>query len=85
MTRLLLAASLLILAGCSTKAHLQYDHGRAYQATTAAQADRTRAAAADSAYALTGEEGLELRQRVVESSTDAESGQAETVDSISVQ
>jgi hypothetical protein len=73
------------ISGCTGKAHLQYDHGRAYLATTAAQADRARPAATDSAYSLTGEEGLELRQRVVESSTDAETGQAEAVDSISVQ
>ncbi len=85
MTRPLFAASLLGLAGCSAKAHLQYDHGRAYLATTAAQADRTRTTATDGAYALTGDEGLELRQRVVESATDAESGKAEAVDSIRVQ
>jgi hypothetical protein len=85
MTRFLLVLALASLTGCASRAHLQYDHGRAYLATTAAQADLSRAAAEESAYPLTGEEGLELRQRVVESSTDTETGQAEAVDSITVQ
>ena len=85
MIRSVLVFALAALSACTTGPHLQYDHGRAYMATTAAQADLSRASAAKGAYALPGEEGLELRQRVVESSTDAETGKAEAVDSISVQ
>lgn len=85
MTGSLRFLSLAALTGCTSGPHLQYDHGRAYAATTAAQANLSRDAAAESAYPLTGEEGLELRQRVVESSTDAETGRAEAVDAVSVQ
>lgn len=85
MTRLIVVFALGALAGCGYPAHLQYDHGRAMSQTLATQADLTRPSAATSAYALTGVEGLELRQRVVEESTDAETGEAEAVESIAVQ
>lgn len=60
--------------GCGEPAHLQYDYGRSYSETFAVQADRTRPSIADSEYSLTGVEGLELRQRVQDATTDEEQG-----------
>jgi hypothetical protein len=77
MIRSLSALLLLPLGACASGHHLQYDHGRAYEAALAAQADLMRPAAADGAYPLTGFEGLALRQRATEDATDQESGKAE--------
>ncbi len=77
--------ALLGLAGCASPTHLQYDFGRAYTDTLAIQSDLQRASAAGDAYPFGGIEGLELRQRVTEETTDAESGTAEYVDSFDVQ
>lgn len=77
MTRPALLAALLPLGACAAGGHLQYDHGRAYEAALAAQADLMRPAAADGAYPITGFEGLLLRQRATEDATDKESGKAE--------
>lgn len=75
-SRLFLVFSLLLsLTGCATRATLQYDHGRAYAETFTRQADLGRATAARAAYPLTGEEGLALRQRVEEATTDEEKGE----------
>jgi len=84
MTRLALIAA-LALTGCGSPLHLQYDHGRASDAAFNAQADRTRPAVAGSAYGLTGTEALEIRARVFEKATDAESGKAEYVQVIGVE
>ena len=73
------------LAGCASPLHLQYDYGRAYTAARDTQADLRRASVSDSAYTLSGVEGLELRSRVTEESTDAEKGQAQYVDKFTVQ
>ena len=87
MTRSAIVLSGLVatLAGCGQPAHLQYDFGRAYTDAMHTQADLGRSSVASSAYPLSGFEGIELRTRVTEESTDAESGQAETTASISVQ
>ena len=81
-TNLILA---LALAGCGSPLHLQYDHGRASEAALKTQADRTRTAVAGAAYGLTGTEALEIRSRVFEQMTDAESGKAEYVQVIGVE
>lgn len=90
MPRLALSGLLLVLGGATAGCHrhpsqIQYDFGRATQAAFAAQANLDRPSAADSAYALTGAEALEMRARVTEMSTDEESGEAEAVGKIQVQ
>ena len=88
MTPKSLALSLALvlgLAGCSQPLHMQYDHGRAYAAALQAQADLTRPTVADAGYPLNGVEGLEIRQRVIEESTDAESGTAEYTQTFTAQ
>jgi hypothetical protein len=89
MSRLLLPVFILAAAtvsGCQRHtAQLQYDLGRATSQAFNAQADLSRPSVADSAYALTGTEAIEMRERVTETSTDQESGQAEAVQQITVQ
>jgi hypothetical protein len=72
----------LALAGCGHPRQLQYDYGRAYEQALATQADLDRPTAADAAYELTGIEGIELRKRATETTTDAESGDPEAVKTI---
>lgn len=89
MSRFLLPVCLLA-AGTTTgclrhSSQLQYDLGRATSQAFNAQADLSRPSVADSAYALTGVEALEMRERVTEVATDQESGQAEAVQQITVQ
>lgn len=83
--RPLVPLALLLAVGCGNRIHQQYDFGRAYTAAASAQADLTRLFAADAAYALSGREGLQLRILATESTTDTESGEAESVAKISVQ
>ena len=78
-------ALLLGLAGCAQPVHQQYDFGRAYMTTIQVQSDLTRPLDNAEAYALSGVEGIELRQRVIEESTDAESGTAEVTTSFTTQ
>jgi len=73
------------LLGCSQPAHLQADHGRAYHAALTTQANLARASALHADYPLSGEEGIALRQRVIEESTDQETGQAEYTETIGVE
>ena len=84
MKRMSLIAA-LGLSACGSPLHLQYDHGRASGAAFEAQADRTRPSAASAGYRLTGTEALEIRARVFEQATDAESGKAEYVQEIGVE
>lgn len=81
----LLIAALALATSCGHPQTLSYDYGRAYDAAFAAQADLTRASAADLDYPLSGVEGIELRRRVEESTTDEESGRAETTAKTEVQ
>jgi hypothetical protein len=83
--RLTLLALAALAAGCGRSVHQQYDHGRAYMAVLQAQSDLSRPSAADAAYALTGKEGIALRERATESATDQESGEAEATKKIQVQ
>ena len=89
MPRLLIPVFVLAtgaVTGCSRHhSQLQYDLGRATTQAFNAQADLTRPSVADSAYALTGTEAMEMRERVTEVSTDQESGEAEAVKQIQVQ
>jgi len=66
--------SATVLGGCTEPLRLQYDHGRAYAEAFSRQADLTRASVSSDVYVLTGTEGLELRKRVEEATTDTETG-----------
>jgi len=85
MTHRLLLVLTLPAVACGHPRQLQYDHGRAFEATLAAQADLDRPGAEDAAYALTGEEGMALRALATQSATDQESGETEATASIGVQ
>jgi len=63
--------------GCGQPVRLQYDFGRAYMTAMTTQANLTRTTVVEANYPLSGVEGVELRMRVVEESTDAETGQAQ--------
>ena len=76
--------TLIALVGCGSPAHLQYDHGRASAQAFAAQGNRTRPEVAGDAYPLQGIEAWEIRTRVLEQSSDTESGKAEYVKETSV-
>lgn len=71
------ALALLMAAGCVSPLHLTYDFGRAYTESIVAQADLTRASVAEAQYTLYGTEAADIRLRVQEESTDAESGKME--------
>jgi hypothetical protein len=71
-----LSLALLLASGCGAGLHHQYDHGRAYQQAFDQQADIERESVQDADFELTGIEGLFLRLRVYESTTDAEDTQS---------
>jgi hypothetical protein len=75
---------LLATSGCAAQ-KLQYDHGRAFQQAIMVQADLTRPSVADSAFALSGIEGLALRETVTKEASDQESGQLEAAKKVDVQ
>ena len=68
---------ILWLAACSHPKTLQYDFGNSYNDTFAMQADLERQTVDDQAYPLGGMEGLFIRYRAMEESTDKESGDSE--------
>ena len=76
---------LTFLLGCGSPLHLQYDHGRASSQAFSAQGNLARPGIEDDAVPLSGAEAMEIRSRVFEQSTDAESGKAEYVQEIGVQ
>ncbi|NOY25630.1 MAG: hypothetical protein GXP62_07130 [Oligoflexia bacterium] len=84
-TTLLLLGACTTLSGCAYHKFMQPGHGESFNAMMAIQADLGRPTVANAAYPLTGFEGLELRQRVTEQSTDEESGNPEAVDQITVE
>ncbi len=75
---------LLFCVGCGSPLHLQYDHGRASAQAFAAQGNLNRPEVANDGYPLQGIEAWEIRNRVLEQSSDKESGKAEYVKDISV-
>jgi len=76
---------LFALMGCGSPVHLQYDHGRASSQAFSAQGNLARPGIEDDAVPLSGAEAMEIRSRVFEQSTNAESGKAEFVQEIGVQ
>ena len=75
----------LLLIGCGSPVHLQYDHGRASSQAFSAQGNLARPGIEDDAVPLSGTEAMEIRSRVFEQSTDSESGKAEYVQEIGVE
>ncbi len=61
-----------LLPACAGQVAHQYDHGRSYTETFAVQSDLNRPSALDQDYSLTGIEGVELRARAEEATTDEE-------------
>ncbi len=74
-----LLAPLALLIGCASPKHLQYDHGRASAQAFSTQGNLSRPEVAEHAYPIQGTEAWEIRTRVLESSTNQESGKAEFV------
>lgn len=74
-----LLLTLVLLPGCAQPRHLQYDFGRAYTQAADMQADLARPSVAESAFELSGEEGIALRQNVEEQTGEEKSGEAEKV------
>lgn len=70
-------AALAALTACGHPTHLQYDYGHSYEEAFAIQADLERESVEDAVYELNGVEGIEIRARAAESTTDQESGQSE--------
>jgi len=75
----------VLLVGCGSPMHLQYDHSRASSQAFSAQGNLARPGIEDDAVPLSGAEAMEIRSRVFEQSTNAESGKAEYVQDIAVQ
>lgn len=71
---------LLLVVGCGQPHHLQYDHGRAYQAVFVMQTDLERPSIAGSVYEISGREGLLLRENVETETAREKSGKLEKVD-----
>lgn len=77
MTRFAIALGTMVLMGCGSPRHLQYDYGRAYTAAVTAQADLTRPAVQDLQHPLAGVEAQAIRLRVEQSTTDVETGESQ--------
>lgn len=73
----LMALLLAALTACGHPQTLTYDYGRSFEEAFSTQADLTRPSVQGLAYPLSGVEGIALRQRVQEETTDEESGRAE--------
>jgi hypothetical protein len=83
MNRFLLLTALAaatLASGCIRPNRLQYDYGRAYSEAYSLQADTTRASVKNNVPALSGVEGLALRQAVVEETSTAKSGTEEVIE-----
>jgi hypothetical protein len=74
MTRVLPVLLVFLVSGCIRPARLQYDYGRSFTEAMNSQSDLTRADAKGGGYTLAGHEGVLLRMRVIEESTDVETG-----------
>ena len=75
----------MMFIGCGSPMHLQYDHSRASSQAFSAQGNLARPGIEDDAVPLSGAEAMEIRSRVFEQSTNAESGKAEYAKDITVQ
>lgn len=73
-----LATLLSTLPACVQPLHLQYDYGRAIEASSRIQADRERPSAATAVYPLTGPEALLIIENVQKEDAAAKSGKAES-------
>lgn len=71
---------LALVFGCAQPLHMQYDFGRAYEESMKLQMDRQRPSVANSGFALTGTEGIKLRENVEKATTEEKSGEIEKLD-----
>jgi hypothetical protein len=62
---------LLVLA-CGSPAHLQYDHGNAYEAAMKMQSQLDRASALNEVYPLSGAEAAGIRSQAEKATTTEE-------------
>ena len=60
----------LLAPACKAPNHMSYDFGRAYQATFPVQSDLTRESVMSLQHPLGGLEGVEIRLKVTEGTTD---------------
>jgi hypothetical protein len=73
-------AAATLASGCIRPNRLQYDYGRCYSEAYSVQADTGRASVKDNVPALSGIEGLALRQAVIDETTEAKSGTEEAIE-----
>ena len=71
--------ALILLAGCGSPKHLQYDHGRASNQAFSAQGNLARPEVVDAVPVLQGPEALLIRSAVHQKTTDATTGKPEVV------
>ena len=71
--------ALVLLAGCGSPTHLQYDHGRASNQAFSSQGNLSRPEVVDAAPVLQGPEALLIRAAVHQKATDATTGKPEIV------
>lgn len=83
--RPLLLLTVALLSACAHPRTLQASHGSAFEAAMALQADRGRPTVASAAYSLTGVEGLEVRARATEKTTEAKSGEGKATETFAVE
>jgi len=60
----------MLAAGCKAPVHLSYDYGRAFQATFPVQSDLTRESVMSLQHPLGGLEGVQIRLKVTEQTTE---------------
>ncbi len=71
--------ALVLLAGCGSPTHLQYDHGRASNQAFSSQGNLARPEVVDAVPVLQGPEALLIRAAVHQKTTDATTGKPEVV------
>ena len=70
----IIVAGGLFVVACNEPAHMQRTYAQAYTEAFTTQADLARPSAKDAEYALTGAEGVALRENVAAATTDVEAG-----------
>jgi hypothetical protein len=71
--------ALVLLIGCGSPTHLQYDHGRASNQAFSAQGDLARPEVVDAVPVLQGAEALLIRAAVHQKTTDTTTGKPEVI------
>ena len=71
--------ALVLLIGCGSPTHLQYDHGRASNQAFSSQGDLARVEVVDAVPVLQGAEALLIRAAVHQKTTDDTTGKPEVI------